>query len=379
MHANRHLPTVAAIMRDFADRTGLNDPHVAARRYLWTDAHAVCNFLSLHRLTGDDDYRRLAVALIDQVHAVLGRHRDDDARQGWISGLGDEEGRAHPTSGGLRIGKKLNERRRLEAIDERLEWERDGQYFHYLTKWMHALCRAGAILGDGRYRRWAVDLAKVSFAAFSVAAPGGKRLHWKMSIDLSYPLVASSGHHDPLDGYITFAEIRHSGVSGLDDELEELATMIGGREWGTVDPLGIGGLLFDAGRLLQLAAAGHAAGPVSVETLLRAADESLGAYMSEPSLNLPAEYRLAFRELGLSIGLHAIELMTSVAGDKPDAVDASTTQRLQSLQRYAPVAAVVEAFWTDAEHQRPQTWLEHADINEVMLATSLLPDEFLAL
>jgi hypothetical protein len=43
-------------------------------------------------------------------------------------------GAAHPTRGGLRIGKKLPERRPGEAFQERLEWERDGQYFHYLTK-----------------------------------------------------------------------------------------------------------------------------------------------------------------------------------------------------------------------------------------------------
>jgi len=42
---------------------------------------------------------------------VLGRHRDDDTRSGWISGLDDEKGKQHPTFGGLRIGKPLNERK----------------------------------------------------------------------------------------------------------------------------------------------------------------------------------------------------------------------------------------------------------------------------
>ena len=44
--------------------------------------------------------------------------------------------------GGLRIGKPLPERRADEPLDERLEWDRDGQYFHYLTQWMHALDQA---------------------------------------------------------------------------------------------------------------------------------------------------------------------------------------------------------------------------------------------
>ena len=57
------------------------------RRYLWTDAHAVCNWLALERRSGDPHYLDLAVALVAQVHDVLGRHRPEDARSGWISGL----------------------------------------------------------------------------------------------------------------------------------------------------------------------------------------------------------------------------------------------------------------------------------------------------
>ena len=62
-------------------------PPTVRRRYLWTDAFAVCNFLGLARATGDERYTELALRLVDQVHHVLGRHRADDARTGWISGL----------------------------------------------------------------------------------------------------------------------------------------------------------------------------------------------------------------------------------------------------------------------------------------------------
>ena len=139
---------VREIMLAFAERTGLTALHRPPRRYLWTDAHAVCNFLSLYRQSGEDRYRNLAIALIDQVHDTLGRHRADDRRKGWISGLDEKEGQAHPTAGGLRIGKRLPERRRDEPFDERLEWDRDGQYFHYLTKWMQALARAAPRAGS---------------------------------------------------------------------------------------------------------------------------------------------------------------------------------------------------------------------------------------
>src|SRR6516225_11427913 len=78
--------TVARLMAAFARRTGLSPAKEHPQRYLWTDAFAVCNFLELSERTGDQEYRRYATELIDQVHRVLGRFRvDDDYRAGWIS------------------------------------------------------------------------------------------------------------------------------------------------------------------------------------------------------------------------------------------------------------------------------------------------------
>ena len=380
MASEKDIAYVRAIMLAFADRTGLTNPDNPARRYLWTDAHAVCTYLSLHVTTGDDDYLELALALVDQVHTILGRHRDDDAREGWISGLSDEEGRQHPTAGGLRIGKPLNERQTTDPVDERLEWERDGQYFHYLTRWMHALCRVAAVTGETIYRGWAVELAQAAYAGFAVAAPGGMRLCWKMSIDLTRPAVATSGHHDPLDGFVTFREIAGTGESRLDGELAELANMIEGRDWATTDPLGIGGLLFDANRVIRLTAAGSMDGSELAATLVYAADESLAAYTRDPAPGLPAEYRLAFRELGLAIGLHAVESMQLSLDDTATDNDNPRLQaQLRELMQYAGLAQHIENFWLDTKHQQTETWTEHRDINEVMLATSLAPDGLLVL
>ena len=39
----------------------------------------------------------------------------------------------------------------------------------------------------------------------------------------------------------------------------------------------------------------------------------------------------------------------------------------------------IEAFWRDPANRRSNTWTEHRDINEVMLATSLAPDGYLML
>jgi hypothetical protein len=144
----------ARLMAEFAMRTGLRPPARDHERYLWTDAFAVCNFLELFRRTHDEEYLRYATVLIDEVHQVLGRYRDDDMRSGWISGRDKETARLHPTAGGLRIGKPLKEREAGEPIDERLEWDRDGQYFHYLTKWMHALCQADRACPNTRPHRF---------------------------------------------------------------------------------------------------------------------------------------------------------------------------------------------------------------------------------
>ncbi|HUT40611.1 MAG TPA: hypothetical protein VM011_04645, partial [Gammaproteobacteria bacterium] len=69
------IEEASALMNAFAARTGLTSTQ-PARRYLWTDAFAVCNFLGLARVTGVPDYTQHALALIGQVHHTLGRHRD---------------------------------------------------------------------------------------------------------------------------------------------------------------------------------------------------------------------------------------------------------------------------------------------------------------
>jgi len=124
MISDRATDMAVWLMSEFAMRTGLSQTKEEQRRYLWTDAFAVCNFLELLEWTGDQKYRHCATALTEQVHRVLGRYRDDDIRSGWISGLDEQTGCRHPTAGGLRIGKPLKERGANEPLDERLEWDR---------------------------------------------------------------------------------------------------------------------------------------------------------------------------------------------------------------------------------------------------------------
>ena len=380
-----------ALMTRFAERTGLTSER-SPRRYLWTDAFAVCNFLGLARGTGQEKYRRLALRLVDQVHHTLGRHRGDDRRTGWISGLHEGDGEIHPTRGGLRIGKELPERGAREPLDERQEWERDGQYFHYLTKWMQALDLVAGETGQARYNLWARELAETAQHAFTYlpsATANARRMYWKMSIDLKRPLVQSMGQHDPLDGYITFVQLRSAATRlsaspegpKLEQETRQFAAMIQRREWATVDPLGIGGLLMDANRTEQLMRRGALADPSLLETLLTAALAGLQRYANGGELRLPAEHRLAFRELGLAIGLQGLARMSQVADrdPRPPAITPVVRARLQALLQFAPLGNEIVSFWSDATARGTRTWLEHRDINEVMLATSLAPEGCLSL
>jgi hypothetical protein len=59
--------------------------------------------------------------------------------------------------------------------------------------------------------------------------------------------------------------------------------------------------------------------------------------------------------------------------------DPQLRAQLQSLMQYLPLRDEIEGFWRDPEQQRTSSWIEHQDINEVMLATSLSPDGFLVL
>ena len=375
------------LMRDFAQRTGL-DSDRPPRRYLWTDAFAVCNFLGLARATGEPQYKELALRLIGQVHHVLGRQRDDDPRSGWISGLDEEEGEKHPTRGGLRIGKKMPERGESEPFDERLEWERDGQYFHYLTRWMHALDQASRATGNPGLNIQARELAATAHDAFtySVSPAHIPRMYWKMSIDLSRPLVPSMGQHDPLDGYITAIQLRATatGLSlsnagpDLEKAIHQYGDMISMDNLASPDPLGIGGLLADAYRVMQLTDLGKMPDGNLLEHLLTAALSGIEYYARSSELQAPAEYRLAFRELGLAIGLHAVEHMQKVVKENT-AINNGARDQLGELARYVTLAEKIESFWRKAENQEAHTWLEHQDINEVMLATSLAADGFLVL
>ena len=109
--------------------------------------------------------------------------------------------------------------------------------------------------------------------------------------------------------------------------------------------------------------------------------EGLEVFASNNFLNLPADYRLAFRELGLSIGLGAVERLSGLI-ERNEHVFAKEEQlktRMKDLKAYGALKEVIDSFWLQPKCQEARSWMVHRDINMVMLATSLLPDGFLVL
>ena len=379
---------VEQIMIDFASLTGLEPVSKHPKRYLWTDSFAVCNYLELFNQTRNKKYLDFALRLVNQVHQTLGKHREDDQRSGWISGLEGQEAKKHPTLGGLRIGKKLNERKPNEPFDDRLEWDQDGQYYHYLTKWMHALNRVGKITKDSNYIRWAIELAQVAHKSFTYLPANRERkiMYWKMNIDLSMPLVPSMGQHDPLDGFVTYNELKTtsrefnlSNIPELSNEISEMADICRGMNWVTNDPLGIGGLLFDATRIAQLIVNGSIDFNVLFEVILNSAQLGLGSFVKSNPLGVPANYRLAFRELGLSIGLKGIRNIQKCFNDHSDSfnMNNSIKETTKSIITYLPLGEAIEQFWMQSKNWQFGSWAEHREINMTMLTTSLAPNEFM--
>ena len=169
----------------------------------------------------------------------------------------------------------------------------------------------------------------------------------------------------------------------LAPEIADMARICRGGNLVTDDPLGIGGLLFDAGRIAQdPEGSGRAARLISragfayedlLASVLDAALAGLAAFAGGGTLRYPAEFRLAFREFGLSIGLSGAGALAERVRGNPD-----LSRRAEALMHYTPLAGAIERFWMDGNNRKADTWTGNPEINMVMLATSLAPGEFLA-
>jgi DUF2075 family protein len=357
MENESRIEQAQELMDAFAIRTGLlGNEENASRRYLWTDAFAVQAFFGLLRTLGDEKYRQQAIRLIDFVHEHLGKFHLQDSRTGWISGM-DEQ-----------AGKELPERQKDQSYNSRLEWERDGQYFHYLSRWMIALLQAHLETGNKKYLSNARDLF-LSTQKFIYESGTGLAMYWKMDTQLSRPLVPSMGAHDPLEGLLCGLSLKNA-IFEEDKKVEALIgkfeIMCRGKTWNTTDPLGIGGLLLNAVRAAQLEIEGVDL-PSSVRStkLMRESIASLKS-LHDFGKDKNPNRRLAFRECGLSLGLRIAKHSKNAFFD---------TSFSEDLKEFFDLAPEIEDFWLMREHQKATTWQEHLDINAVSLAASVIASE----
>lgn len=209
------------------------------RRYLWTDAFGVLAYTSIAEMYEMNNekgkantYHRACDKLINTVHECLGSPRSnakDDAMK-------IDPSSTSPTGHvGLRIGK-LHSRK---VTDYGMEY--DGQYWHYVDKWLLALARAGHV-NEG------LHIAKSCFSAFFDVDHGGIR--WKLSVDSTAPpsLRYAGPSDDTLVALIVFSilEAARARVCGddapsLSDEIQMLkSALIGYKPRVTNDPLGWG-------------------------------------------------------------------------------------------------------------------------------------------
>jgi hypothetical protein len=117
-----------------------------------------------------------------------------------------------------------------------------------------------------------------------------------------------------------------------------------------------------------------------LEAVVDSAWIGVKAFANGETLVYPAEYRLAFRELGLSIGLAAVEDLAKRIEENPGLFRQGRLEpRVAELMGYAPLAEKIEKFWMEGKNREAKTWTEHSEINMVMLATSLAPRGFLTI
>jgi hypothetical protein len=192
-----------------------------------------------------------------------------------------------------------------------------------------------------------------------------------------------------LDGFITFREVKSAmadlsvatEMSKITTAIASLSPLFQHRDWTTDDPLGLGGLLFDACRLCQLLDPNSHSDVDLLEALLYSCSYGLISFVRTGHLASPATNRLAFRELGLAIGLKAVSAIAHVIEKSRSHFQnrGDLSRSINLLQRHVSIGdEIISAWQAHAEHQA-KSWRAHQDINEVMLATALIPNTFLSI
>ena len=105
----------------------------------------------------------------------------------------------------------------------------------------------------------------------------------------------------------------------------------------------------------------------------------LKSYINNNQMNLAAEYRLAFRELGLSIGLKGILIINYIIKKRPEFTENSLNKRFNDIKEYQVLGNIIEEFWVKNKNRKTNNWKEHQDINTVMLVILISSRDFLSI
>jgi hypothetical protein len=169
-------------------------------------------------------------------------------------------------------------------------------------------------------------------------------------------------------------------VNGLGEAGDALFALCEHGQWATGDPLGIGGLLFDACRLCQVVGQKNDRELRLLEDVMQGSGDGLLMILKTGYLKQPAEHRLAFRELGLAIGLRAVPIIArafqnkgNVFGSRP-----SLLRLGDLLLPYERLGDDIIDFWLAYVEDPDESWKSHQNINDVMLATAIAPSTFLS-
>jgi len=130
-------------------------------------------------------------------------------------------------------------------------------------------------------------------------------MFWKMSMDLSKPLVYSEGNLDPIDGYVTFQILQKTvgDPSVLAEEIRDYKKIVDTKfeQYYSGDPLDLGMTLWTSHWFDKEEEWSTKLSERAFRCLRILKDEEL--YFEEP----PA-YRLAFREFGTCLGIRCYEV-----------------------------------------------------------------------
>lgn len=188
---------------------------LGSRRYLWTDAFGVLNYVSLAMKSEDrgsqlekKQYLQAAKKLIDETLFSLGNPMSD------AYPMAEKENGQYK---GLRIGK-VHAR---QESDPGMQF--DGMYWHYLDKFLFALQRYSKCARDESYLQKATTIINDVHSNFFVPNRG---FHWKLNTDLTRIRgMDANPSHDVVSAFVVYNLINMEG-GNLSKEIRELRPVV---------------------------------------------------------------------------------------------------------------------------------------------------------